>query len=327
MEQAPEILTVAHLSAAWDAHDRLAAVGSHATDDQTHVLWCSAVEALDHRQLAEARVRFLQVIERDPACADGYLGLLRTMRCDGRSEGDCIELALALALVAPALGIEQQRSSKAIYQRYIPLSEHQHMILTADDARLALVAAAIKKGNLMLARAWLDALDEPNNPIASILRGKLHLVERNNQQALDAFVTAARQEPLATSLYCDSLLGRGLAHCAIDGDDTYAEQTLRDLLALASRPKTKLIGHHALGRLYERGNDLEHALHHLDAALQIRPDHQVIRETVRAIRSRQVIQPGWELEWRLMEIEFELEGDPLAEKFSELEGWEFSGDS
>jgi tetratricopeptide (TPR) repeat protein len=329
MDTAPEILNASHWQEIWDAGERLARRGPQHADAETHHLWQLGVGALADHDFEQARRLFLSTIERDPLCTDAYLGLLIAARSEGRSTIDCFELSLALAQVGAGLGVEQASSGLTLSHDYTALSAYRQPITTPDDARLALVSIAVAMKNLVLAGNWLGRLDDPNNPVALILEGKLHLASEDYNEALGSFAASL---PLASEAQaCDVRLGLGLAHAGIAGDESYAHRELALALRLSPDAQTSLVIHHALGKLLARSNELDEALFHFNAALQIQPDHQGLRASSEMARRQQASRDDWQwdVSWRLIEldwdaaVEAEAALDQTLEEITEREPWDF----
>lgn len=132
-------------------------------------------------------------------------------------------------------------------------------------------------GKLLLAEHWLGLLNEPANPSALLLAGKLCLTTNDAAHATDRFARALDNCGGADSeaaLRCDALIGLGIAHGLIPGNETYAENDLLAALDLALLTVSRVLIHIQLGMLYEAGRDYDAAVCAYRDAITLDPDSE-----------------------------------------------------
>jgi hypothetical protein len=172
----------------------------------------------DSRGLLELAIECFSVaVVLEPDMADGYLGLIACYQELGEL-GEPLEQALiALAYTAELLGATQVLTQLQLVEVcYRPFVACTRPITTPIDARLALVASALNRGNLPLADRWLPRRGfSARLPETRVLGGRL-LLEKEGWLAKALQLFQVFDEHYRVDHHCDRLLGLAVVQTRLD---------------------------------------------------------------------------------------------------------------
>ncbi len=212
-----------------------------------------------------------EAVDLEPDNEDRWKNLVRYSKPDDREHvlQQAIETLPYSKTLRLLLGqwYEQNQEFQKARDVYEALAAEEETTDEGLKAEVQLAKLDLTESKKDLANSRLEKVLEasPRQPDALVLKGKMALVDRQSQQAVQAFRTVLKDEPNQSAV--QSLLGQ--SHL-LSGEFDLAKESFEKAIELNSR---QLDAYLALARLSTREGNLGKAEEHLQAILKEAPQH------------------------------------------------------